>query len=109
MGYAAGKRAWGACDRCGQRFLLNDLKKEWQNLKVCTFCYEPKQPQLEPRRNVSDAVALYEPRPLPDDTYNVFLGVVGDSAFSATGMIPVPLSSPTVAYTYTGNLTVTTA
>jgi hypothetical protein len=107
--YAAGKLAWGACDRCGQRFLLNDLKKEWQNLKVCVFCYEPKQPQLEPRRNISDSTALYEPRPLPDDTFNVYLGLVGDSAFGSNGMIPVPISRPTIAVTYAGNLQVSTS
>jgi hypothetical protein len=107
--YAAGKRAWGACDRCGQRFLLNDLKTEWQNLKVCVFCYEPKHPQLEPRRNVSDAIALYEPRPLPDDTFNVYIGTVGDSALGSSGMMPVPLSKPTVAVTYAGNLKVSTS
>jgi hypothetical protein len=109
MAYAAGKLAWGACDRCGQRFLLNELKKEWQNLKVCTFCYEPKQPQLEPRRNVSDAIALYEPRPLPDDTFNVFLGLIGGSAFGSNGMLPVPVSRPTIAVTYAGNLQVSTS
>jgi hypothetical protein len=107
--YAAGKLAWGACDRCGQRFLLNELKKEWQNLKVCVFCYEPKQPQLEPRRNISDSTALYEPRPLPDDTFNVYLGLVGDSAFGSNGMIPVPISRPTIAVTYAGNLQVSTS
>jgi hypothetical protein len=107
--YAAGKKAWGACDRCGQRFLLNDLKKEWQNLKVCVFCYESKHPQLEPRRNVSDAIALYEPRPLPDDTFNVYIGTIGDSAFGSNGMMPVPLSKPTVAVTYAGNLKVSTS
>ena len=105
MAYAAGKLAWGACDRCGQRFLLNTLKKEWQNLKVCTFCYEPKQPQLEPRRNVSDAIALYEPRPLPDDAYNVFIGQIGASAFGSNGMIPDPVSAPTAATSYVGNIT----
>jgi hypothetical protein len=107
--YAAGKRAWGACDRCGQRFLLNNLKKEWQNLKVCVFCYEAKHPQLEPRRNVSDAIALYEPRPLPDDTFNVYIGTIGDSALGSNGMMPVPLSKPTVAVTYAGNLKVSTS
>jgi hypothetical protein len=89
--------------------LLNDLKKEWQNLKVCVFCYEPKHPQLEPRRNVSDAIALYEPRPLPDDTFNVYIGTIGDSAFGSNGMMPVPLSKPTVAVTYAGNLKVSTS
>ena len=76
-------------------------------ISVCKECYDPKHPQLEPRRNVSDAIALYQPRPTPDDQFGVYLGVVGDSALGANGMKPVPLAAPTVAYTFTGNLTVT--
>lgn len=104
MAYAQGRLAWGACDRCGQRFLLNALRKEWQGLKTCQYCYEPKHPQLEPRRNVSDAIALQEPRPIPDDTYNVYAGIVGDSAFGSIGMVPDQLSNPLVAKTYVGNV-----
>jgi hypothetical protein len=107
--YAAGKKAWGLCDRCGQRFLLNTLMVEWQNLKVCRFCYEPKHPQLEPRRNVSDAVALYQPRPTPDDSFNVYIGQIGDSSLGTIGMIPVPISKPTIANTFAGNLVVITS
>ena len=105
--YAYGKKAWGICDQCGQRFLLNSLRTQWNALKVCLECYDPKHPQLEPRRNVSDAIALYQPRPTPDDQFGVYIGQVGDSAFGSTGMQPVPISAPTVAYTFTGNLTVT--
>lgn len=104
MAYAQGRLAWGACDRCGQRFLLNALRKEWQGLKTCQYCYEPKHPQLEPRRNVSDAIALQEPRPIPDDTYNVYIGQVAASAFGAVGMIPDQLAAPTAATSYTGNI-----
>jgi hypothetical protein len=46
MAFAQGKSALGACDRCGQRFLLTVLRKEWQGLKTCQYCYEPKHPQL---------------------------------------------------------------
>lgn len=104
MAYAQGRLAWGACDRCGQRFLLNALRKEWQGLKTCQYCYEPKHPQLEPRRNVSDAIALQEPRPIPDDTYNVFIGQVGASAFGAVGMLPDSAAAPTAATSYTGTI-----
>lgn len=105
--YAYGKKAWGICDQCGQRYLLNNLFTQWNALKVCKECYDPKHPQLEPRRNVSDAIALYQPRPTPDDQFGVYLGVVGDSAFGSTGMQPVQLSAPTVTTTYTGTLRVT--
>jgi len=63
MAYAQGRYALGACDRCGQQYMLNTLRKEWTGFKVCIECYEPKHPQLEPKRNVSDAIALREPRP----------------------------------------------
>ena len=104
MAYAQGRLAWGACDRCGQRFLLNSLRKEWQGLKTCQSCYEPKHPQLEPRRNVSDAIALQEPRPIPDDTYNVYIGQIGASSFGSVGMIPDLLSAPTAATSFTGTI-----
>jgi protein-arginine kinase activator protein McsA len=63
MAYASGKYAIAICDRCGFEFKLLQLKKEWTGFKVCATCYEPKHPQLEPKRNVGDAIALREPRP----------------------------------------------
>jgi len=39
----------------------------------------------------------------------VYLGLVGDSAFGSNGMIPVPISRPTIAVTYAGNLQVSTS
>ena len=66
MSYAAGKNALGQCDRCGQRYYLKQLHKEWNGLKTCPSCWEPKQPQLELRVNVVDPEALWEPRPDKD-------------------------------------------
>jgi PHP family Zn ribbon phosphoesterase len=68
MAYAKGKYALGICDRCSFEFKLLQLKKEWTGFKVCDDCYEPKHPQLEPKRNVSDAIALQDPRPEGPDT-----------------------------------------
>ena len=48
MGYSAGKFAIGLCDRCGFEYKLHELKKEWNNLKTCEECFEPKAPQLDP-------------------------------------------------------------
>jgi len=86
--YAQGRQSNALCDRCNQCFLLSELRTEWQGLKTCPFCYEPKHPQLEPRRNVSDAIALQEPRPQPKEPLDVFVGAPGNSVFSATGMVP---------------------
>ena len=75
MAYAYGKYAYGICDRCGFRYLLHELKQEWTNFKVCSECYEAKSPQLEPPPHVTDAEALYNPR--PDINYKTAaLGVV---------------------------------
>lgn len=105
--YAQGKKALGLCDRCGQSFLLNELKKEWQGLKTCLFCYDPKQPQLEPRRNVSDAISLRQPRPDIIEALSVFVGAPGNSAFSSTGMVPAPQNNAVTGYTYLGSVRVT--
>ena len=62
-GYVSGKFAIALCDQCGQRFKLNALIKDWKGFKVCRECYEPKHPQLEPKRTINEPIALYQPRP----------------------------------------------
>jgi hypothetical protein len=63
MTYAAGKHALAICDRCGFSKKYSKLIKEWTGFKVCSECYEPKNPQLNPPRNVADPEALKSPRP----------------------------------------------
>jgi len=63
MSFASGKHAIAICDRCGFQYKYTSLKKEWTGFRVCTECYEPKHPQLEPPKNVSDAEGLRFPRP----------------------------------------------
>lgn len=116
MAYAKGKNAWGLCDYCGQRFKLNDLKKNWRGFKVCNADYEPKEPQLEPLRYRGDAVALYEPRPDRVEPMDVFLGAPGDSAFQSIGsangtndMRPYPETRPLVGSARVGKVTVVTS
>ena len=67
MAYASGKFAKAMCDRCGFEYKLLELKQEWNGLKTCPECYEPKHPQLEPTPTVADAQALFEPRPDNDN------------------------------------------
>ena len=62
MAYALGKFAKALCDRCGFEYKLNELKQEWNGLKTCPDCYEPKHPQLEPNHPGPDPTALYQPR-----------------------------------------------
>jgi hypothetical protein len=63
MAYARGKHAFFISDRSGMRFPYSERIREWTGLIVHTSEFEEKHPQLEPSNNVSDAVALKEPRP----------------------------------------------
>tara|TARA_R100000935_G_scaffold48500_1_gene73048 strand:- start:111 stop:449 length:339 start_codon:yes stop_codon:yes gene_type:complete len=66
MAYASGKKAKAICDRCGFEYKFHDLKEEWNGLKTCPTCFEPKHPQLKPLPHVMDPEALYKPRPNND-------------------------------------------
>jgi hypothetical protein len=94
MAYALGKFALGLCDRCGFEYKLNDLKKEWNNLKTCPECFEPKAPQLSPTPVVTDSEALYNPRPNNDlEVGEGFVVVTSSSIFQADFMNPSTLGS----------------
>tara|TARA_Y100001937_G_scaffold42494_1_gene60192 strand:- start:2237 stop:3466 length:1230 start_codon:yes stop_codon:yes gene_type:complete len=66
VAYAVGKFAKALCDRCGFEYKLHELREEWNNLKTCPSCFEPKAPQIDPRPVVVDPEALYKPRPNND-------------------------------------------
>ena len=61
--FAVGKNAYGISDRSGFRYKLNEMKREWNGLLVGKDEWEEKQPQLEPRRSITDPQALRNPRP----------------------------------------------
>jgi hypothetical protein len=67
--YASGKFSIAECDRCGQRYMLKELRKltiktKMVNIKVCPECWEPDQPQLQlGMYPVYDPQAVREPRP----------------------------------------------
>jgi hypothetical protein len=67
--FAAGKYAFGFCDRCSFRYPLHELVAEVTNqkrtgLKVCPECLDPDHPQLQlGRYGFSDPQALRNPRP----------------------------------------------
>ena len=93
--YASGKHSIAECDRCGQRYMLTQLRKltiktKLVSIKVCPECWEPDQPQLQlGMYPVYDPQAVREPR--PDVSYylsgNNGLQIVntGTSATNATG------------------------
>ena len=63
MAFAVGKYAFGVCDRCGFRVKYLDMRTEWTGFKVCSACFEPKHPQLDPPHHVSDPEGLRQARP----------------------------------------------
>lgn len=50
-------RPYGLCQRCGFKYRLNQLKREWTALRVCSDCFDPKPPDLKPPK--------YKPEGLP--------------------------------------------
>jgi hypothetical protein len=96
-GYAVGKYSQAICDRCGQKFFLKELKKEWTGFKVCQECYEPKHPQLEPKRGINEPIAVREPRPEAVSTVRVSVWQGGDSTFARIGMQPSPVAKALTA------------
>jgi hypothetical protein len=104
-GYASGKFAIALCDQCGQRFKLNELRKEWTGFKVCTECYEPKHPQLEPKRTINEPQALFQPRPESRMGVTVYVGFTVDTSFASIGMQPMPPAKPLAAGAMLGTVT----
>jgi hypothetical protein len=106
-GYAVGKASQAICDRCGQQYYLKELKKEWTGFKVCQECYEPKHPQLEPKRGINEPIAVYEPRPDGVQTVLVSVWNGGDSTIASIGMRPAPIAKALNGNGMLGTVTVT--
>jgi len=105
MAFASSKKAYGICDRCGFRYGLADLKKEWNKLKTCSECWESKHPQLTPTKNLIDPQAIREPRPdvsVVPSAFTVYtnydLGIIGSI-----------LTTPSAMTASLGTITITTS
>jgi len=67
--FSSGKYAIAECDRCGQRYMLKELRTQTlktkpYRVKVCKPCWDPDQPQLQlGMYPVNDPQAVREPRP----------------------------------------------
>ena len=61
--YASGKRSLAISDRSGLAFPYQEMVTEWNGSFVHISEYDPKQPQIRRRRNVTDAIALQKVRP----------------------------------------------
>lgn len=60
--FASGKKAYFISDRSGIRYPYRDMKIEWTGAAVGPDEFEPKHPQLEPRKKTSDFEALRNSR-----------------------------------------------
>ena len=87
--YATGKYAKAISDRSGMEFPYREMVREWNGAFVHVSEYEPKQPQLEPKPQGADGIALLHVRTdrnepsttvrIPDDgfeTYQAGSGVI---------------------------------
>ncbi len=103
--FASGKWALGVCDRCGFKYPLHKLKKEWTGLMVCiSECYEEKHPQLFPIYLTTDPESLRDPRPTRVEPVQVFMGGTGATAKFFT----TPRKSLNIA-SVLGNVSITIA
>lgn len=85
--FARGERAWGFCQRCGDRRLLSELVRDGRvrNLLVCPQgCQDIKPPQEKPFV-ADDAIALRRPSPDVDDDGPGDSGQTLATAMSLTG------------------------
>lgn len=98
--FAAGNNAWGISDRSGFRYKLNEMKREWTGMLVGPDEFEPKHPQLEPRRKAVDPQALKNPRPDQVEPTVAYVGVP---------LVYAPAFIPIVGHCQVGSVTVTTA
>lgn len=95
--FASGKFAIAECDRCGQRYMLKELRKQvlktkMYNVKVCQSCWDPDQPQLSlGLYPVNDPQAVREPRP---DTSYILSGTNGLQTNVSGGTGPSGLGTP---------------
>lgn len=97
--YATGIKSKAICERCGFKVPFQQLTTEWNGLRVCPECWEPKHPQLTPR-TAADAQAIYQPRPgehgREDATVRIWRGL---SSPARLGEINPPVVSSTASPT----------
>tara|TARA_B100001057_G_scaffold315622_1_gene315755 strand:- start:12941 stop:14269 length:1329 start_codon:yes stop_codon:yes gene_type:complete len=104
--FAKGKKSYAISDIGGHRVPYTRLKTQWDGLRVDSEEYSPKHPQLDPPRQIVDAVALRNSRSdnSPEDisffvgfNYDPFLDKlnrpgVGISGLGQAGVVSFDLS-----------------
>lgn len=65
-GYRAGN-AYFICDRCSQRWRRSRMQVEWDNLRVCPPCLDPRPPQMQPPDVYPEGIPFLDARPPGDN------------------------------------------
>ena len=105
MAYASGKYALALCDRCSFEYKLSQLREEWNGLKTCRSCWEPKHPQLKPLPHVIHPEALYKPRPNNDkEVGEGFVVVIYSNIEKGNSMSPDIIGTSFTVDKMTGSL-----
>jgi hypothetical protein len=84
MTFASNDKAYGISDRSGFRYRLRDMRKEWTGALVGKDEFEPKHPQLMPRKHRADPQALRDPRPDRAEPRSTVL-LISDPFITVTG------------------------
>tara|TARA_R110002012_G_scaffold296508_1_gene493858 strand:+ start:1063 stop:1551 length:489 start_codon:yes stop_codon:yes gene_type:complete len=79
---AVGKYAKFISDRSGLEFPYNEMMIEWNGSRVHSSEYDPKHPQLEPKRFVAEPQGLRNARPAR--TEPIVARLLGPNPFSMT-------------------------
>ena len=82
MAYANGKHAKFISDRSGMEFPYTEMVKEWNGARVHKSEFEPKTPQDNPKKHMSDAETLQFSR--PDRTENAVATLLPRNPFRFT-------------------------
>lgn len=107
--FATGKYALAICDRCGQQYKFEQMRKEWNGLYTCTECFEVKHPQLISSHHDADPEALPWTRPARQEPVTVFVGSPGNSSFTSKGMQPSNQTKKLLIGVKIGKVTVSTS
>ena len=117
--FASGKKSKAISDISGFEVRYTQLKTTWDNLRVEPSEFDTKHPQLTPARNVTDATALRNPRPLTDpENVEILIGFtssitlsrvlrsqqapVGITTFGRIGHVGISLAEPVTGISGTG-------
>jgi hypothetical protein len=56
---------YGICQRCGLRYYVTELKKEWTGLRVCPDDFDPRPAELKPPRYKPEGLIVPNASPEP--------------------------------------------